>query len=150
MDERRMDREIVHLTIDTPDLADWLDRAEALHRMLRPQMPSGYGAMMARILAEGAQMALVHEAGAVRALAVFRAFHNTWNGYRFYVDDLVTDEARRSAGHGGCLLRWCEDLARRWGCDGFTLESGVQRAAAHRFYFREGMTITAFSFGKAI
>ncbi len=145
-----MDREIVHLTADTADLADWLERAETLHRMLRPQMPAGYGAMMARILAEGAQMALVHEAGAVRALAVFRAFHNTWNGYRFYVDDLVTDEARRSAGHGGFLLRWCEALARQWGCGGFTLESGVQRGAAHRFYFREGMTITAFSFGKEI
>jgi GNAT superfamily N-acetyltransferase len=142
--------EIIHLTTDSPDLAVWLGRAEPLHRMLRPQMVPGYEAMMARILADGAQMALAHEGGAVRALAVFRAFHNTWNGYRFYVDDLVTDEARRSAGYGGMLLRWCEDLARSWGCAALTLESGVQRGQAHRFYFREGMIVEAFSFVKPL
>jgi GNAT superfamily N-acetyltransferase len=145
-----MNREIVHLTEASPDLTRWLEAAEPLHRMLRPQMAPGYVPMMQRILAEGAQFALVHESGAVCALALFRAFHNTWNGYRFYIDDLVTDETRRSAGHGKFLLAWCEDLARSWGCTAFTLESGVQRGAAHRFYFRERMTIEAFSFVKPL
>jgi GNAT superfamily N-acetyltransferase len=142
--------EIIHLTADSADLAVWLGRAEGVHRMLRPQLGPGYEGEMRRILADGAQMALLHEVGVVRALAVFRAYRNTWNGYRFYVDDLVTDETRRSAGYGGALLRWCEALAQAWGCTAFTLESGVQRGAAHRFYFREGMTIEAFSFVKPL
>lgn len=142
--------DLIHLTADTPDLATWLPAAETLHRMLRPQMTGEYGPMIRRILSEGAEMALIHEDRAVRALTVFRAFHNTWNGYRFYIDDLVTDENHRSAGHGARLLRWCEDLALAKGCTGFTLESGVQRDRAHRFYFREGMNITAFSFGKPL
>ncbi|MDD2876119.1 MAG: GNAT family N-acetyltransferase [Acidiphilium sp.] len=145
-----MTRAIIHLTIETPDLAPWLAAAEPLHRMLRPQMAAGYDAIIRRILAEGAELALVHQAGSVRALALFRAFHNTWNGYRFYIDDLVTDESHRSAGHGAYLLHWCEDLARSKGCTGFTLESGVQRDRAHRFYFREGMSIAAFGFSKSI
>lgn len=141
---------IVHLTIATPALADWLERAEPLHRVLRPQMPPDYAAAMRAILGEGAEMALLVEDGAPRALAVFRAFHNTSSGYRFYVDDLVSDPARRSAGHGGALLRWCEALARSRGCTAFTLESGVQRDRAHRFYFREGLAVRSFGFGKTL
>jgi hypothetical protein len=30
------------------------------------------------------------------------------------------------------------------------LDSGVQRQHAHRFYFREGMTITSFHFRAAV
>ncbi|MGC9270501.1 GNAT family N-acetyltransferase [Acidiphilium sp.] len=145
-----MTHTIIHVTIETPDLTLWLAASETLHRTLRPQMAAGYEPLMRRILAEGAELALVHQAGSVRALALFRAYHNTWNGYRFYIDDLVTDEAHRSAGHGAILLHWCEDLARSRGCTAFTLESGVLRERAHRFYFREGMSITAFSFGKPI
>lgn len=145
-----MTREVVHLTADSPDLIRWLEGAEPLHRMLRPQMEAGYVSKMQRILGEGAHLALVHQSGVIRALAMFRAFHNTWNGYRFYIDDLVTDDSQRSAGHGRFLISWCEDLARGWGCTALTLESGVQRGAAHRFYFRERMTVEAFSFIKTI
>lgn len=143
-------REIFHLTADTAELAPWIAAAEPLHRALRPQMTAAYAPMIRCILSEGAEMALVHEGGTVRALALFRAFHNTWNGYRFYIDDLVTADAHRSAGHGAYLLGWCEDLARIRGCTALTLESGTQRDRAHRFYFREGMAITAFSFGKSL
>ena len=48
------------------------------------------------------------------------------------------------------LLNWLEDKARHLGCAALTLDSGVQRHDAHRFYFREGMTILAYSFRKAL
>ena len=35
-------------------------------------------------------------------------------------------------------------------CDTFSLDSGAQRQQAHKFYFREGMTITSFHFDKKI
>ena len=108
---------IVHLTARSDDLAEWLGRGETLHRVLRPQLPADYEGAMRTILAEGAEMALLHEAAVPRALAVFRAFHDTANGYRFYIDDLVTDPDCRSAGHGAALLGWCEAEARQRGCD---------------------------------
>jgi NAD(P) transhydrogenase subunit alpha len=38
--------------------------------------------------------------------------------------------------------------ARRLGCDVLALDSGAQRAQAHKFYFREGMHIPGFCFRK--
>jgi hypothetical protein len=43
-----------------------------------------------------------------------------------------------------------QDLARAAGCLRFTLDSGVQRSQAHKFYFREGMTVTSFHFGMSL
>jgi GNAT superfamily N-acetyltransferase len=142
---------MIHLLTDDPaSINDWLARSEALHRMLRPSLPADYAAFMHRMFAEGAAMAVLHDAGTPRALAVFRHFHTTFQGHRFYLDDLVADEAHRSAGHGGALLAWCEAHARALGCDTFALDSGPQRAAAHRFYFRERFAIASFGFTKAL
>jgi GNAT superfamily N-acetyltransferase len=86
--------------------------------------------------------------GAVRALALWRAFHTTYCGYRLEVDDLVTDETQRSKGYGATLLAFVEGKARFMGCDTLTLNSGTQRTRAHHFYFREGLHIQSFHFSK--
>jgi len=129
---------------------DWLPRAEPVHRQLRPDLESDYCAQMQRIFADGGEMAVVVEDEAVRCVAVFRSFENTHAGRRFYVDDLVTDDAARSTGAGAAMLRWLEAEALSRGCGGIDLESGVQRARAHRFYFREGFSIPSYSFRKPI
>ena len=43
-----------------------------------------------------------------------------------------------------------DTAARERGCDYLALDSGTQRQQAHKFYFREGMTITSFHFDKKI
>lgn len=129
---------------------DWLPRAESVHRQLRPDLEADYPAQMRRILAGGGEMAVVAEGDTVRCVTVFRSFENTHLGLRFYVDDLVTDEAARSTGAGATMLRWLEAEARARGCGSIDLESGVQRAGAHRFYFREGFSIPSYSFRKPI
>jgi hypothetical protein len=46
-----------------------------------------------------------------------------------------------------------EDLTRRAreaGCSVIDLDSGVQRLDAHRFYHREGLTISAHHFTKRL
>jgi hypothetical protein len=48
------------------------------------------------------------------------------------------------------MLTWVEAAAISQGCIMATLESGVQRCAAHQFYFCNGYNITAFSFEKAL
>ncbi len=66
-----------------------------------------------------------------------------------YVDDLVTDQMTRSQGFGKTLFEWLKKECKRLGCKGIVLDSGTQRAEAHKFYYREGMKSTAFHFYRA-
>jgi GNAT superfamily N-acetyltransferase len=126
----------------------WLTRAEAVHRQLRPKLPADYPAKMRLVFRQGGEMCVAAIGEEVAGLAVFRVFENTHVGLRFYVDDLVTDDTRRSTGVGRTLMDWLQEEARRRGCPGLDLESGTHRTRAHRFYFREGFVIPSFSFRK--
>ena len=128
--------------------AEWLARAEAVHRQLRPHLPADYAAKMARVL-DSARMALVVEGEIVLGLAVYRWHENTFDGLKFYIDDLVTDDARRSEGVGHALITHLAEVAKKLGAGGLVLDSGTQRTQAHKFYFREGFVIPAFNFKKS-
>jgi GNAT superfamily N-acetyltransferase len=69
---------------------------------------------------------------------------------KLYVDDLVTTSSKRSAGVGAALLNELATRAEVLGCRALDLDSGVQRGDAHRFYMREGMTISSFHFVRRI
>ncbi|MEP7155633.1 MAG: GNAT family N-acetyltransferase [Betaproteobacteria bacterium] len=129
---------------------EWLRQAEAVHRQLRPHLQADYVARIKQVLAGGAEMAVATRDGAVVGLVVFRVDEKTFNGRDLYCDDLVTDETKRSSGVGQALMHYMEALAIERGCDTFSLDSGTQRTQAHKFYFREGMTIAAFVFAKAM
>lgn len=142
---------ILCLTDDPALCADWLPRCQALHAQLRPAIPGDYVAYLTAMFDEGAQMAvLVDDADMPRALAVFRMTRTTYAGRRFYVDDLVTDEASRGRGWGGQMLDWLEDRARAAGCDMFALDSGTHRTRAHKFYFTKGLVVGSFAFSKPL
>jgi GNAT superfamily N-acetyltransferase len=129
-------------------LPDVLARAERVHRQLRPGLPADYAEKMARVFAGGGRMSAALENGEVLGVAVHRVGENTAEGLHMYVDDLVTDEARRSGGVGHALMEHLQGLARAAGCAAFVLDSGTHRQQAHKFYFREGMVITSFNFRK--
>lgn len=141
---------IVEVCVENGKLvgAEWLALAEPVHRQLRPLLPGDYMEKMWRVL-EGARMALAIEQDAVTGLAVYRWYENTADGIKFYVDDLVTDEARRSRGVGHALIEHLEGVARNLGASGIVLDSSTQRTRAHKFYFREGFVIPAFNFKKS-
>jgi len=128
----------------------WLARAEGVHRQLRPLLPADYAGRLAAVFANGGRMAVVAEGDEVRALTLWRLIENTCEGRRLYVDDLVTDETRRSQGFGKLLFDWLQAKAAQLACDVIALDSGVQRAGAHKFYFREGMSVPSFCFRKVI
>jgi len=129
---------------------DWLERAEGVHRQLRTALPADYGGKMKRVFAGGARMCVAVEGSEVAGVAVYRLYENTFTGRQLYVDDLVTDEKRRSTGVGRTLLGHLERKARALGFDNLSLDSGTQRTQAHKFYFREGMVVTSFHFGKKL
>ncbi len=97
-----------------------------------------------------AVLAFLEDAGAVTAVAGFRVMEMLATGRTLYVDDLVTDEAKRSLGYGNAMLDWLQEYARKAGCETFSLDSGTQRQEAHAFYFRERMRVTSFHFAKKL
>ncbi len=114
---------------------------------LRPHLTSDeFVARVRRQQTEGFQLAALSAAGTVAAVAGFRVLENLAWGRFLYVDDLVTDEARRSQGHGEALFDWLVARARAEGCDQLHLDSGVQRFAAHRFYLTHRLDITCHHF----
>ena len=143
---------IVEVTDEKGAIAapDWLKKAESTHRQLRTTLPPGYEAKMKRVFAGGARMCVAVDGTDVAGVAVYRVYENTFVGRQLYVDDLVTDEKRRSSGVGRALLGYLEQKARAVGIENLSLDSGTQRQQAHKFYFREDMVVTAFHFGKKL
>ena len=86
------------------------------------------------------------------AVAGFRIADNLAWGRFAYVDDLVTRAALRGRGHADAVMAWVEREAQRQGCGELHLDSGVgpDRADAHRFYFRHGMRIASYHFGRPL
>ena len=71
-------------------------------------------------------------------------------GHYLYVEDLVTRESGRRAGHATRLLDWVLAEAERNGCESFQLDSGVHRHDAHRLYLGWGLAITGHHFGRVL
>lgn len=95
---------------------------------------------------QGLRYTAVYDGGRCVAVAGWRVLANTFAVRKLYVDDLVTDESYRGKGAGAALLDELVVRARAAGCSVLDLDSGVERAAAHRFYMRAGMRISAFHF----
>jgi len=115
---------------------------------LRPGLTAGTIVPRIRELERGGFLlaCIADEAGAVRAVHVYRFLDMLFSGPQLYFDDLVTDAAARSRGYGRAMHDWLLAEARRAGCRMLTLDSGVQRHEAHRFYFRQRMTIHGYHF----
>jgi len=129
---------------------EWLARAEQVHRQLRTQLPDGYSSKMQRVFTQGGRLVVAAEGDTVLGLAVWRSYENTADGVQVYVDDLITDDSRRSQGVGRALIEWLSQRARMLGAKDLTLDSGTHRVNAHRFYLRERFDITSFHFKKKL
>ena len=123
-------------------------RCHAAMRELRPRYErEEFVAQVQRQIAAGCyRLAFLEAAGEVRAAAGYRFGENLHHGRYLYVDDLVTRAADRSRGYGAALFDWLVGEARAHHCAALTLDSGVQRFGAHRFYLLKRMDITSHHF----
>ncbi len=117
-------------------------------RQLRPAIAAdAYLPTVKRMMqSDGYQLAALLDCGVVRAVAGYRFMEMLYCARILYVDDLNTDDRSRSAGFGKLLMDWLKHEASAHGCAELHLDSGVQREQAHRFYFRERLTISAYHF----
>lgn len=106
--------------------------------------------LFVRAHTEGFRLLALFTDGECCAVAGYRIGTSFANGRYLYVDDLVTSAGRRSRGHGRMLLDRMADIATAAGCDCVTLDSGVHRFGAHKFYVREGFVISSHHFWRGL
>lgn len=120
-------------------------------RQLRPQVEEpAYLPAVRAIQAEAGRLIAALHNDQCRGCALFRQQTRLNGGAILYVDDLVTAAQYRSQGVGHALLQWIEAEARRLSIPICSLDSGLHREGAHRFYVREGYSIAAFHFRKPV
>ncbi|MBE9015527.1 GNAT family N-acetyltransferase [Chroococcidiopsidales cyanobacterium LEGE 13417] len=118
-------------------LRSHLTEAEFVNRVQRQQQ-AGYF------------LVYVEKNNSIKAVAGCRLMETLIDGQLLYIDDLITDTSERSQGYGSALIDWLIEYAKSQGCGSLQLDSGVQRAAAHKFYFRKGLTISSFRFKRSL
>ena|ERR1700754_4330827 len=124
-----------------------INRCFPVMNQLRPKLIAAeFVAVVQAQQTEGYQLASLEHDGRIVSVAGFRVQNMLSSGKTLYVDDLVTDSAARSQGHGEAMLRWLIELAREANCNSFSLDSGTHRQDAHAFYLRNRLRITSFHF----
>jgi GNAT superfamily N-acetyltransferase len=130
---------------------DRLDEAVDVLRELRPHLTAAsFAAVYAEGHPQGLRFTVAYDGGRCVGVAGWRIVATTASLRKLYVDDLVTTAAHRSTGVGRALLDALAQRAEAAGCTALDLDSGVQRADAHRFYRREGLTISSFHFARGL
>jgi GNAT superfamily N-acetyltransferase len=86
------------------------------------------------------------------AVAGFRLGDSLAWGRYLYIDDLSTAPEARRHGHGGALLDWLVQEARRLGSGQLHLDSGTgpERFDAHRLYHARGLAIHSHHFARGL
>ncbi|MEH2422227.1 MAG: GNAT family N-acetyltransferase [Nostoc sp.] len=95
---------------------------------------------------EGYQLVFLQVEEQAMAVAGFRILTCLASGKFLYIDDLVVDELKQSHGYGKQLFQWLIQYAKDHNCEHLSLDSGVQRFAAHRFYLMQRLNITSHHF----
>ena len=125
-----------------------IERCWPVMQELRPHLiAANFVAQVRRQQQQGYRLLYLEASGQPRAVAGYRLTENLVSGKLLYIDDLITAAADRSKGYGEALIGWLMDYARQQQCSALELDSGVQRTAAHRFYFRQRLEITSYHFG---
>jgi GNAT superfamily N-acetyltransferase len=120
-------------------------------RELRPHLtPESFAAVYEEGHPQGLRFLAAYDGGRCVGVAGWRVVATTSPLRQLYVDDLVASSTQRSAGVGKAILDELERRAREAGCSHLTLDSGVTRHDAHRFYLRERMFIASHHFAKKL
>ena len=119
--------------------------------VLREHWPSigsqgDFVACVRRLEERGYRLMAAWSGHRVIACAGYQLEENLVRGRYLHINELVTTRSVRSKGVGQHLLNKLFEEARKFDCHALMLECGLPNSRAHRFYFREGLRITAFRF----
>jgi len=128
-----------------------IEKCFSVMQELRPHLEKEtFLTTVRRMEEEGYKLAYLEKNNEVVAVAGYRIFTSLFMGKNLYIDDLVTTENQRSEGNGEKLLLWLRSTAKEKDCEVLHLDSGTQRQDAHKFYFRQGLSIASYHFSEKI
>lgn len=120
-------------------------------RELRPHLTAEtFASVYGEAYPQGLRYIAAYDNDRCVGVAGWRVVASTSTMRKLYVDDLVTTQARRSHGVGAALIAELGSRALAADCRVLDLDSGVQRAEAHRFYMRQGFAISSFHFARRV
>lgn len=128
-------------------------RCFPLMRQLRPHLasPAEFVARWRHQSEAGYRIAALSSSdGTLHALAGYRVAESLMHGRFLYVDDLVADEGARGRGYGARLMTHLKERGRALGCAKLVLDTGLDNALGHRFYYRQGLLAMALRFSAAL
>jgi GNAT superfamily N-acetyltransferase len=96
------------------------------------------------------EMAGIEENGTLVAVMGYRILFDFVHGKHLYIDDLVTTGSCRSKGYGARLLSFAEAEAKRHGCRGLRLCTGVENERGKVFYERHGWRPRSIAYKKKL
>ena len=137
-----------NMGIQRANTCEQIQSCYKIMRQLRPHLveEKAFLEQVQRQLAEGYQLVYSQDGDEIKALAGFRFLEFLAWGKVLYIDDLITDSETRRNGHGGKLLKWVIEQAKKARCDQVHLDSGPQRHDAHRLYLNHGFKIIGHHF----
>ena len=139
-------------------IVQYIDDEEGVRRcypvmvQLRPHLTTEdeFVACWHRQVHDGYRLLALLNENRVDAIAGFRVQENLVYGRFLYIDDLVTDEAKRGSGFGELLLTHLKQEACNFGCSKLVLDTALSNSLGQRFYFRNGLLAAALRFNIAI
>lgn len=88
--------------------------------------------------------------GQIVGLVGYRLQENLLYGKFVYVDDLVVLAPQRNDGIGARLLSVARGYAKATNCRHVVLDTGLHKALAQRFYFRQGLLTDSLGFSETL
>lgn len=73
-----------------------------------------------------------------------------YSGKQLEVDNVIIDQRIQSKGYGKKFFEWIEEWALQNQCKSIELNTYVQNARSHKFYFNLGYSILGFHFCKKL
>ncbi|KOR85857.1 acetyltransferase [Bacillus sp. FJAT-22058] len=112
----------------------WLEAFPIMNQLRTDLTQKTYLELLEEMRKDGYRLYALYKDNQVVSLAGLSWRVNFYNKRHVFIYDLVTDSAHRSFGYGEKLLSYIHNLAKENGAAYVSLESGIQRNEAHRFY----------------
>jgi len=107
-----------------------------------------YADMLDTMLTNGYRQVGIFENEKCIGISGFWINVKIYSGKYVELDNVIVDQNHRSKKIGKLLCDWIHNEAKQKGCLMAMLDAYVENTSAHRFYKREGYSITGFHFLK--
>jgi GNAT superfamily N-acetyltransferase len=113
---------------------EWREAFPIMNQLRTHLNLDSYLQLLQKMNKQDYQLFALYDEEEIVALAGIQMNINFYHGRYVFIHDLVTHSSNRSKGYGEKLLQYIHDKAKERGAQYVSLDSGIQRREAHRFY----------------